>query len=142
VGAVTLSTWWRAGALGVVAGLCVTAAAGAGHGRPPVSLRWVSAAELMAFLEVGSRVPLHVVDLRHPAAFRESHVPGARSIPLAELGTRAREIPRGRIVLYCDCPAPEIETAHDLLWNLGWDDVRALAEGFSGWLARGYPISR
>jgi rhodanese-related sulfurtransferase len=107
-----------------------------------VALRWVSAAELMAFLEVGSRVPLHVVDLRQAAAFRESHLPGARSIPLAELGTRAREIPRGRIIIYCDCPATEIENAYDLLWNLGWDDVRALADGFGGWLARGYPISR
>jgi rhodanese-related sulfurtransferase len=96
----------------------------------------------MAFLEVGSRIPLHVVDLRQAAAFRESHLPGARSIPLDELGTRAREIPRGRIILYCDCPATEIETAYDLLWNLGWDDVRALADGFEGWLARGYPTSR
>ena len=114
----------------------------AGHGQPPVPLRWLSAIELKALLERGSRTPIHLVDLRHTAGFQEGHLPGARSIPLPELGARAREIPRGLIVLYCDCPARDVENAHNLLWSLGWDDVRALVDGYRGWLAQGYPVVR
>jgi rhodanese-related sulfurtransferase len=133
----------RAAALtGLILGAALAAPAAAGHGAPPVPLRWLSAAELKALLESGRRAPVHLVDLRPAQAFREGHVPGARSMPLAELGARAREIPPGQIVLYCDCSAHEIESAYNLLWNLGWNDVRALADGLGGWRARGYPVAR
>jgi rhodanese-related sulfurtransferase len=69
-------------------------------------------------------------------------VPGARSIPLLDLGARAREIPRGLVVLYCDCPAGHLDSAYGLLWSLGWDDVRALSDGFGGWVRLGYPVAR
>jgi rhodanese-related sulfurtransferase len=134
--------WLRSCVLGLIPVVCRVAPAGAGHGQPPVPLRWLSAIKLKALLERGSRVPLHLVDLRHADAFRESHLPGARSIPLPELGARAREIPRGQIVLYCDCSAREVESAFNLLWSLGWDEVRALADGYRGWLAQGYPVVR
>lgn len=134
--------WLRSCVLGLLHVAGRVATADAGHGQPPAPLRWLSAGELKALLERGSRAPIHLVDLRHAAAFRESHLPGARSIPLPELGARAREIPRGQIVVYCDCPGREVESAYNLLWSLGWDDVRALADGYRGWLAQGYPVVR
>jgi rhodanese-related sulfurtransferase len=102
----------------------------------------MSAAELKALLDAGSRPPIALVDLRPDAAFRQGHLPGARSVPITQLRRRARDIAPGRVVLYCDCPAEEVEAAHAFLLNLGWDDVRALAEGFAGWVGRGYPVAR
>jgi rhodanese-related sulfurtransferase len=134
--------WLRSCVLCLVHVVCRVATVDAGHGQSPVPLRWLSAVELKMQLERGSRAPIHLVDLRQTAAFRESHLPGSRSIPLQELGARAREIPRGQIVLYCDCPAREVENAYNLLWSLGWDDVRALADGYQGWLQHGYPVAR
>ena len=44
----------------------------------------------------------NLVDVRQPQEFEESHVPGARLIPLGELAGRVDEIPRGRPTLvYC-----------------------------------------
>ena len=134
--------WVRASVLGVVAALGLAASATAGHGRAPSPLQWLSSAELKVLLERSARQQIHLIDLRPAAAFQAGHLPGARSIPLAELGRRAREIPLGRVVLYCDCPGVELEGAHGILWNFGWDDLYALSDGFSGWLQQGYPVSR
>ena len=138
----TRRAWLRGCALGLIHGLGLVSTAEAGHGQPPVPLRWMSAPEVKALLERGQRPPIHLVDLRPAAAFRESHLPGARSIPLDDLRARAREIPRGLIVLYCDCSAAEMENAYNLLWNFGWDDVRALTDGLGGWRGQGYPVVR
>lgn len=77
-----------------------------------------------------------------PDLFREGHLPGARSIPLRELRRRYREIPRGRVILDCDCSRDDLEAAYRLLVDRGVDDVGALDEGFAGWRRRGYPIAR
>lgn len=43
-----------------------------------------------------------VVDVRTPGEFRGGAYPGARNIPLQELGSRMGELPKGRgIVVYC-----------------------------------------
>lgn len=43
-----------------------------------------------------------LLDVRTPGEFQEGHVEGARNIPVQELGTRLREIPKGAsVVVYC-----------------------------------------
>jgi rhodanese-related sulfurtransferase len=120
--------------------LLAPTAALAVHGGPAVPLAFVSAADLKRRLDRGDHPTL--VDLRPADAFRQGHVPGARSIPLRELRRRYFEIPRGRVILYCDCPRDELEAAYRLLVDRGAADVRGLEESFAAWAGRGYPVAR
>jgi rhodanese-related sulfurtransferase len=127
-------------ALGVLAGLLLATPAGAGHGDLAVPLPLIPLTELKAQLDAGRRPFL--VDLRPAEEFRQGRLPGARSIPIRELRRRSREIPRGRVVLYCDCPREELEAAYRLLVGQGAEQVHALDEPFARWVARGYPLER
>ena len=43
-----------------------------------------------------------IVDVRTPEEFRDGAYPGAKNIPLAELGSRLGEIPKDKpVVVYC-----------------------------------------
>ncbi len=129
-----LTGWLLSVVVGGLSGL-----AAAGHGGPDAPLAFISAADLKALLDRGR--PL-VVDLRPVDAFRQGHLPGARSIPLRELRRRAVEIPRERLVLYCGCPGDELEAAYRFLTGLGIERIQALEGDFAGWLGRGYPLER
>lgn len=55
--------------------------------------------ELKRLLDGGEKVV--VVDVRSARAYREAHIPGAISIPEAQLGMRHAELPKeGLIVFY------------------------------------------
>ena len=128
--------WWT---FILVASTLTGRPASAAHGSAgPVPL--IPPAELRALLDAGQR-PL-LIDLRPAEAFRRGHLPGARSIPLAELRRRHVEIPRGRVILYCDCPREELDAAYRFLADHGAERVQALAEGFADWVGRGYPLER
>jgi rhodanese-related sulfurtransferase len=93
-----------------------------------------------AFLD--AREKLILVDLRAGADFQKARLPGARSVPLKELAKRYTEIPRsGRVVLYCDCPQNQIiDDAYLLLKDYGYRNAAIMADGFQGWVSRGYPM--
>ncbi len=77
-----------------------------------------------------SRQPVVVVDLRSPADFRRGHLPGAVSIPLAELDRRFAEIPtQPMVVLYCRCPIEEAATAYSFLEAKGYTNHVVLQDG-------------
>lgn len=41
-------------------------------------------------------------DVRTPEEYAEGHIPGARNIPVQDLGSRMGEVPKtGRVVVYC-----------------------------------------
>jgi rhodanese-related sulfurtransferase len=124
--------------LGLLACLLLAARAMAAHGDAPLPL--ISLADLKTQLDGGRRPVL--VDLRPAEEFRQGRLPGARSIPIRELRRRYREIPRGPVVLYCDCPREELEAAYRLLAGQGADQVQGLEEPFARWVARGYPLER
>jgi ArsR family transcriptional regulator len=82
-----------------------------------------------------------VIDVRPAEEFAAGHIPGAVSIPLADLRTRLPELPRdAEIVAYCRGPycvlAPQ---AIDLLRRAGYQ-ARRLAEGFPEWRVGGLPV--
>ena len=59
----------------------------------------IAPVELKLLIDSGEKVV--VVDVRSARAYREAHVPGAISIPLAQLGMRHSELPKeGLIVFY------------------------------------------
>ena len=88
-----------------------------------------------------AREAVVLVDFRKPSEYRAGHLPGAMSLPITELDRRFREIPAGkRVVLYCQCPAEEIATAHAFLTRQGYHGHVVLEQGFGGWLRRQYPV--
>jgi len=84
-----------------------------------------------------------VLDVRPAEEYRAGHIPGALSIPVAELAARLRELPRDReIVAYCRGPYCVMAVeAVDLLRQRGFDAHR-MEEGVADWRARGWRIER
>jgi rhodanese-related sulfurtransferase len=85
---------------------------------------------------------LVVLDVRPAAEHAAGHLPGAVSIPVAELRWRLAELPRDReIVAYCR--GPYCAFAHDavaLLRQEGFE-ARRLEDGLPEWQAAGLAVS-
>jgi ArsR family transcriptional regulator len=112
----------------------------AGHGAP-VTAPSVPAEQLERLLGTGQ--PVVLIDLRPGEGFRQGHLPGARSVPFAELRRRYGEIPStGAVILYCACPPEELAAAYRFLSGEGYRNVRVLEEGFPGWVRRGYALEQ
>ena len=83
-----------------------------------------------------------VLDVRPETEFVEGHIPGARSIPLAELETRLAELPpEAEVIAYCRGPfcvlAPE---AGAVLRSHG-RRARRLDSGVPEWRLAGMPVA-
>lgn len=129
-----------AAALAVAAALVPPTVARAAHGgAPSVAL---TEPDYLKWL-IDSRQPVVVVDLREAREFRAGHLPGAISVPIAELDRRYAEIPPSpMVVLYCRCPLDEAATAYAFLETKGYLNHVVLQEGYEGWLRRRYPIEK
>ena len=114
-------------------------------------VREISPEEARALLDAPERGGWHFVDVREPDEFAEGRIPGARSFPRGFLEVRAdlahpKRDPwladRGRkLVLYCGGghrSALAAQTLHEMRFT----NVVSLAEGWSGWLRRAYPVER
>jgi rhodanese-related sulfurtransferase len=107
----------------------------AGHGGEEID--YISPQRVKALLDGGEKVLF--IDLRSPKEFREKRIPGARSIPVAELEKRLHEIPKaGRVILYCACRPGDDAYAFFLLRDNEHRNVVVLEEGFPAWLRRKY----
>lgn len=100
----------------------------------PVSLR-----ELRHLMRDGL---VTVVDARPGEEYEAGHIPGALSVPIAELERRLKELPKDReVIAYCRGPycvyALETVTA---LRRRGYRARRA-ADGLPAWRAEGLPVS-
>jgi len=106
---------------------------GAVDGVEPVGLT-----ELVSRAESGDAV---IVDVRPRSEFDAGHLPGAVSIPLAELSGRIAELdPDTPVVAYCRGPYCVLSAqAVALLRNSGLD-ARRLEAGPLEWRARGMPL--
>jgi rhodanese-related sulfurtransferase/DNA-binding transcriptional ArsR family regulator len=84
-----------------------------------------------------------LIDVRPADEFAAAHIPGALSIPVTELPTRAKELSkRKEIVAYCRGPyCVMASTAVDLLRRRGYR-ARRFVESVPAWRARGYPVDR
>lgn len=82
-----------------------------------------------------------VLDVRPAEEYRAGHIPGAVSIPVADLRARLKELPKGRtIVAYCRGPycVMAIE-AVELLRKKGYR-AEHMALGVLDWRARGFSV--
>lgn len=78
------------------------------------------------------------LDVRDPQEFNLGKIPGAVTISRGNLEKSVEAlIPRGRsVVVYC-ASGNRSAFAADVMQVMGYDDVRSLREGFSGWVAEG-----
>ena len=80
-----------------------------------------------------------VVDVREPDEFVAAHLPGALSIPQAELATNLALLPEDRdILVVCAGGLRSVRAANYLL-SLGRPSVTSLEGGTNGWLQAGNP---
>lgn len=98
----------------------------------------VSSTDLLERLQRGQVL---VVDVRPAREFAAGHIPGALSMPLAELDARLPELPRdAEIVAYCRGPfcvlAPQ---AVEILRQAGLR-ARRLEDGLPEWRLAGLPV--
>lgn len=102
-------------------------------------VREVSREELMAELKAGAVV---VLDVRPDLEYQAGHIPGAVSIPVADLADRLGDLPVGvEVVAYCR--GAYCVLAHDavrLLRTRG-RAARRLAEGMLEWRLAGLPVA-
>jgi rhodanese-related sulfurtransferase len=114
-------------------------------------VREISPEEARALLDAPDRGGFTFVDVREPDEWSSGRIPGARHSPRGFLEVRAdlshpkrdawladRE---RRLVLYCG-GGHRSALAAKTLHEMGFTNVVSLAEGFSGWLRRGYPVER
>lgn len=109
----------------------------------------VTPEEVYRLLGVAGHEGWHFVDVREADEFAAAHIPGARLYPRGFLEVRADLSHPKRdewladrtrpLVLYCGGGHRSALAAHALA-RMGFEQVVSLAEGFSGWAARGYPV--
>lgn len=95
-----------------------------------------------ALLRRVSEGSVTVLDVRPPEEFKAGHIPGAVSIPLAELKRRMKDLPRNReIVAYCRGPYCVLAVkAVEILRQKGFRAIR-LEDGVPDLRARGFKIA-
>jgi rhodanese-related sulfurtransferase/DNA-binding transcriptional ArsR family regulator len=104
------------------------------------SLEPVSRDGLAARIKEGSVI---VLDVRPADEYAAGHLPGAVSIPVAELKRRLKEIPKGQEIVAC-CRGPYCVYSYDaidILRPRGFA-ARRLDGGYLEWVAAGLPIER
>ena len=81
-----------------------------------------------------------ILDVRQPEEWNEYHVPDSTLIPLAELASRADELPKDQeIVIVCRSGNRSAQ-GRNILLDAGFTQVTSMAGGLTQWRAAGYPI--
>jgi rhodanese-related sulfurtransferase len=109
----------------------------AGHGVED-TVDNLAADRVKQLMDAGEKLVL--IDMRPAKEYQQSRLPGARSLPLAEVANRFSEVPKsGRVVLYCDCKPYDIADRAVFLEYRGYRNIFIMPEGYQGWVKRGYP---
>jgi rhodanese-related sulfurtransferase/DNA-binding transcriptional ArsR family regulator len=98
----------------------------------------VAGDELLRRVKAGE---VTVLDVRPSEEYRAGHIPGALSIPVAELKARLKELPKAReVVAYCRGPYCVMAVeAVQILRKKGFRAQR-MEQGVIDWRARGWPV--
>ena len=81
-----------------------------------------------------------VIDVRQPDEYDEGHVPGARLIPLGEVGQRLDEVPvDGEVLVICRSGGRSLKAA-EVMATAGRQPVN-VAGGTLAWIDAGHPVA-
>jgi len=82
-----------------------------------------------------------VVDVRVEGAHRKTHLPGAISLPLADItAERVAALPSGLLVVYCWGPACNGSTKGAMRLAALGREVKEMIGGFEYYVREGYPV--
>jgi rhodanese-related sulfurtransferase len=99
----------------------------------------VTTADAPAWLQASGAL---VVDVREPTEYAAGHVPGAISIPQADLALRLDQVPRERdVMVVCEGGVRSLRAAK-FLHQTGFSKVTNLVGGTSAWRKAGLPIEQ
>lgn len=82
------------------------------------------------------------IDVRETDEFADGHPPGARNIPLAELGFHLREVMQARRVYFSCLSGRRSSFAAKTLAYIGHTDAVNVTGGFKAWLQAGLPVKK
>ena len=80
-----------------------------------------------------------VLDVRNPGEYEAGHVPGAKLIPLPQLGARQDEIPEGDPIYVICATGVRSLTAARAMVQAGYRAVSVVG-GTKGWIEQGHPF--
>lgn len=80
-----------------------------------------------------------ILDVREPSEWNEVHVPGTTLIPLGQLSSRLKEVPKDKPVVVICRSGNRSAQARDLLLGSGFSSVTSVAGGINDWKAKGLP---
>ena len=114
-------------------------------------VREITPEEAARLLAQPGREGWHFLDVREPDEFAAGRIPGARNVPRGFLEVKAdlehhkrdawladRDRP---LVVYCG-GGNRSALAAQTLQEMGFRRVVSMAEGWTGWTKRGYPVER
>ena len=112
----------------------------AGHGVED-TVDNLPADRVKQLLDAGEK--LTFIDMRPAKEYQQTRLPGAKSLPIAEVANRFSEIPKtGRVILYCDCKTYDIADRAVFLEYRGFRNIFIMPEGYAGWVKKGYPLEK
>jgi rhodanese-related sulfurtransferase len=126
---------------GLATWLMVLVVGAAVYASQPQGVRQASVDEARMLIDAGAMV----IDVREPGAAANSHIPGARRIPLEALSASLPQLAADRdrtIVVYCNGGTGRGPRATALLNKAGFSKAVNMESGFEGWRAAGLPTGR
>lgn len=102
------------------------------------SMRSISAVEAQTLMK--QTPAIYLLDVRTLDEYVQKRIAGAHLIPIDQIQSRLREIPRDQpIIVYCAVGARSEQVANYLA-RLGYAQVYNMFGGIMSWQVRGYPI--
>lgn len=89
--------------------------------------------------ELAEHTDRPLIDVREPDEYASGRVPGAISIPLAQLADRIDEVPDGPVDVICQHGVRSLRGAR-ILESAGRTDVASVTGGTSAWQESGRPL--
>lgn len=83
----------------------------------------VSPVELDAKMKGPSPKRPLLIDVRQPEEFRSGHIPGAKLIPLGELGRRLNDLPKNKEIVCVCATGSRSKSATKMLLRAGYNAV-------------------
>ncbi|GAF07710.1 rhodanese-like domain protein [Paenibacillus pini JCM 16418] len=84
-------------------------------------------------LQLNDSTHLNIIDVREPAEYVFGHIPGSKSIPLAELEDRVQELDKEQELFIVCRTGHRSNTAANLLTEKGFINIKNVVPGMSEW---------
>ncbi|MDP6601422.1 MAG: rhodanese-like domain-containing protein [Phycisphaerales bacterium] len=122
---------------------CILAAAGCKSGITDRNLVYVTAQETQNLTRSGDTTAIVVVDPRVPWRYRDGHIPGAISMPMALLSQDAWKLDEDQVIIvYGNTWNDDLSLAMSkALIKMAFPGVKTLRGGIDAWERAGFPIT-